>query len=257
MATKRKGGNKMDEKQKGSGIVIMACITIAATLAGGGLGVYLLTGEELRAPTLLSPSDNSETTDNTPTFVWENAPHAENYRLLVDNDPDFSSPEVDITLGAGEDSYTVPDENALPYDSYYWKVIAIRGSVEKESETWTCLLPELSAPTLVSPLDGSEMTDDTLTFEWKNVLNAESYRLLVDNDSDFSSPEVDVTLGVGEDSYTVPDENALSYGSYYWKVIAIRQADEGNASDDGVSRSVERESETWKNNVKEAVAPYP
>ena len=159
MATKQKGGNKM-EKQKGSGIAIIACI-IAATLACGGLGVYFLTGEEFSAPTLISPSDGSGATDNTPTFEWEKVPNAENYRLLVDNDPDFSSPEVDVTVGAGEDSYTVPDENALPYSSYYWKV------------------------------------------------------------------------------------------------IAIRRADEGNASDDGVSRSVERESETWKNNVKEAVAPYP
>ena len=151
MATKQKEVIKMDEKQKGSGMAITACV-IVAILAVGGLGAYFLTGEELSTPTLLSPSDGSETTDNTPTFEWENVPNAENYRLLVDNDHDFSSPEVDITLGAGENSYTVSDEDALPYGSYYWKAIAIKGSVEKESETWNVVI----TPTLASPLDGSE-----------------------------------------------------------------------------------------------------
>lgn len=246
----------MDEKQKGSGIAITACV-IVAILAVGGLGAYFLTGEELGTPTLLSPSDGSETTDNTPTFEWKDVPNAENYRLLVDNDSDFSSSEVDVTLGAGENSYTAPDEDALPYGSYYWKVIAIRGSVEKESETWTCLLTEeeLGTPFLVSPSNGSETADKTPTFEWKNVPHAENYRLLVDNDPDFSSPEVDVTLGTGGESYTVPDEDALPYGSCYWKVTAIRRADEGGTGNDGDSRSVERESETWKNNVAEAHYP--
>ena len=145
MATKQKEVIKMDEKQKGSGMAIAACI-IAATFAVGGLGAYFLTGEELSTPTLASPSDNSETTDNTPTFEWGNVSNAENYRLLVDNDSDFSSPEVDVTLGAGENSFTVLDENALPYGSYYWKVIAIRGSVEKESETWKNNVKEAVAP---------------------------------------------------------------------------------------------------------------
>lgn len=145
MATKQKEVIKMDEKQKGSGMAITACV-IVAILAVGGLGAYFLTGEELSTPTLLSPSDGSETTDNTPTFEWKNVPNAENYRLLVDNDSDFSSSEVDVTLGAGENSYTVPDEDALPYGSYYWKVIAIRGSVEKESETWKNNVAEAHYP---------------------------------------------------------------------------------------------------------------
>jgi len=136
MATKQKEVIKMDDEQKGSGMAIVACV-IVAILAAGGLGAYCLTGEELSTPTLLSPSDDSETTDNTPTFEWKNVPNAENYRLLVDNDPDFSSPEVDVTLGVIDNIYTVPDENVLPYGSYYWKVIAIRGSVESESDTWT------------------------------------------------------------------------------------------------------------------------
>lgn len=158
MATKQKEVIKMDEKQKGSGMAITACV-IVAILAVGGLGAYFLTGEELSTPTLLSPSDGSETADKTPTFEWKNVPNAENYRLLVDNDPDFSSPEVDVTLGAGEESYTVPDEDALPYGSCYWKVIAIRRadeggtgddgnsrSVERESETWKNNVAEAHYP---------------------------------------------------------------------------------------------------------------
>ncbi|GAI45943.1 unnamed protein product [marine sediment metagenome] len=64
----------MDEKQKGSGMAIAACV-IVTILAAGGVGAYFLTGEELSTPTLLSPSDDSETTDNTPTFEWEIVGH--------------------------------------------------------------------------------------------------------------------------------------------------------------------------------------
>ncbi|MBA7597619.1 hypothetical protein ES703_04624 [subsurface metagenome] len=60
MATKQKEVIKMDEKQKGSGIAITACV-IVAILAVGGVGAYFLTGDELDTPTLASPSDGSQT----------------------------------------------------------------------------------------------------------------------------------------------------------------------------------------------------
>jgi len=70
-------------------------------------------------------------------------------------------------------------------------------------------------PTLVSPLNGSSAANQTPTFNWNTVTGATSYDLLVDNNSDFSSPEISVVPTTN--SYTVPSK-ALSAGTYYWKV---------------------------------------
>jgi len=70
-------------------------------------------------------------------------------------------------------------------------------------------------PTLVSPSNGSSAANQTPTFSWNAVTGATSYNLLVDNNSDFSSPEISVAPTTN--SYTVPTK-ALSAGTYYWKV---------------------------------------
>ncbi|MFQ6086282.1 MAG: FixG Ig-like domain-containing protein, partial [Candidatus Bathyarchaeia archaeon] len=65
----------------------------------------------------------------------------------------------------------------------------------------------------------------TPTFDWSDVMGAENYNLLVDSDSDFSSPEIQVTVTVSTYTPTV----GLSDGKYWWKV-RVRDA-AGNVSD--------------------------
>ncbi|KUO41119.1 MAG: hypothetical protein AVW06_04740 [Hadesarchaea archaeon DG-33-1] len=86
-------------------------------------------------PTLISPADGTITTDNMPLFEWECGDNADNNRLLVDNDSDFSSPEENVLLGASENSYT-PTTTLSP-DNYSWKVIAINAYGGRESSVWT------------------------------------------------------------------------------------------------------------------------
>jgi hypothetical protein len=59
--------------------------------------------------------------------------YADNHRLLVDNDLDFSSPEVDNLFGFME-AWTV---GPLACDNYYWKVIGINAWGENSSSIWT------------------------------------------------------------------------------------------------------------------------
>ena len=70
------------------------------------------------------------------------------------------------------------------------------------------------APVLVSPANASTTTTSTPTFDWEDVSGATQYELLVDNNSDFSSPEINTTVSVSE--YTVAAK-ALTDGTYYWK----------------------------------------
>lgn len=71
-------------------------------------------------------------------------------------------------------------------------------------------------PTLVSPLNSGTIPDPTPTFDWQDNPETASYNLLVDNNSDFSSPEINETVVPSQ--YT-PGSN-LAEGIYYWKVQA-------------------------------------
>lgn len=105
-------------------------------------------------PVLISPFEDSTTTDNTPTFVWENT--TENSWLLVDNNLDFSSP-IENRLIVADATYTIPEENLLAPDIYYWQVI---DTDNNESEMWPLTI-ESEAP----PDDDGVIFDDTEILE--------------------------------------------------------------------------------------------
>jgi hypothetical protein len=181
-------------------------------------------------PLLYSPPNGTVTTENTPTFEWTVGANADNHRLLVDNDSDFSSPEENVLLGASDNSYT--PSTPLAQDNYSWKVVALNDIGQNESSVWTFVVASIPSrpgePALFSPLDGITTTDVTPTFEWTIGENAENRRLLVDNDPDFSSTEENVLLGASDNSYTLtmplPSEN------YSWKVVAINAYGESESS---------------------------
>jgi hypothetical protein len=76
-----------------------------------------------------------------------------------------------------------------------------------------------SAPTLVSPSNGATGVSLTPTLQWNAVSGASSYRVQVDDNSDFSSVVVDAS-GLTGTSYSVPS-GKLNYNTkYYWRVNA-------------------------------------
>jgi len=184
----------------------------------------------LGQPSLVSPSNGITTNDNTPTFEWVIGAYAENHRLLVDNDPDFSSPEENRLFDNITTTFTVPDNEALHDENYSWKVVAITAGLENSSEIWTFVVSRVGRPTLVLPEDGVVTTDNTPTFEWVIGAYADNHRLLVDNDPDFSSPEENQLLGATAATYTIADNESLPDDNYSWKVIAISENGEPESS---------------------------
>jgi hypothetical protein len=73
---------------------------------------------------------------------------------------------------------------------------------------------------LLSPSDGENVGTSTPTFEWEVSTGAEWYALQIDNDSDFSSPVYDNDNIGNTTTFTLPPENSLSDGVYYWRVRA-------------------------------------
>jgi hypothetical protein len=70
------------------------------------------------ALTLTAPGNGSSTADTTPTFNWSAASNATDYQLMVDNNSNFSSPEINLLRGGTQ--YT--PGAALAPGTYYWGV---------------------------------------------------------------------------------------------------------------------------------------
>ncbi|MCK4405477.1 MAG: right-handed parallel beta-helix repeat-containing protein [Hadesarchaea archaeon] len=115
----------------------------------------------LPAPSLISPADGTITNDSTPTFDWSDVAEAENYDLLVDDDADFSSPEIQVTVPVS--TYTTDE---LPDDNYSWKVRArdAANNVGDWSSIWTLLISAargvdvFTSPSYQSGLPGATLS---------------------------------------------------------------------------------------------------
>lgn len=166
-------------------------------------------------PTLYLPSDGNYLIDNTPYFEWENGAYADNHRLLVDNDSDFSSPEEDRVI-LNDNSYTIADENYLPVDNYSWKVIAINQYGENESDVWTF---QTEIFELFYPENNSIIVDRTPKFLWNERTGATFYWFYLDNDSDLENEPL-LKTRANDNFYQIPWGGLITNENWYWKVIA-------------------------------------
>ncbi|MBA7593793.1 hypothetical protein ES703_00726 [subsurface metagenome] len=137
----------------------------------------------LPAPSLISPADGTITDDSTPTFDWSDVAEAENYDLLVDDDADFSSPEIQVTVPVS--TYTTDE---LPDDNYSWKVRArdAANNVSDWSSIWTLLISAArGVDVFISPSYQSGLPGATLgyTVTVKNEGNISDTYALTATDS--------------------------------------------------------------------------
>lgn len=72
---------------------------------------------------------------------------------------------------------------------------------------------------LLTPADGAVLTTSIPAFDWEDSLGASSYQFVADNDADFSSPMITLTLA--QSSITVTPNTFPVGGPYYWKVTAL------------------------------------
>ena len=81
-------------------------------------------------------------------------------------------------------------------------------------------------PILSSPANGSRfgfIGKQALTFQWTVVTESSgvSYELQITSDPSFVNLTMPEVSGLTETSYTLPQGQALPYGTYYWRVKAI------------------------------------
>jgi hypothetical protein len=190
---------------------------------------------------LALPADGQNLNDNTPNLtwstVWDNS-RPVLYRVWIDDDPDFSSPEVDSGWIL-DNEYTTTE---LPEKVYYWRVGTKddAGNIGDNSggKSFRVDITAPGTPSLVWPDNHNNINNTTPNLDWGLVSDLSTpitYDILIDNDLNFSSPEINVS-GITDDNYQVPEESPLVESIwYYWKVRARDNA--GNVGSWSISRS--------------------
>jgi hypothetical protein len=106
----------------------------------------------------------------------------------------------------------------------------LRAAVQLTANVWYTAMIQAGALPLISPENGVYLLDNTPTFAWTSVTDPSGVtcQLQIDDNADFSSP-VYFAMNLTENTRTLPDENALALGKYYWRVRVVDGV--GNASD--------------------------
>ncbi len=197
-------------------LLITFCLSIL-------LAVYLPSGEAgAQGVVLNSPLNGQQLVVNESgtvsfTYIYTGPNPLGVFEIQIDNDADFSSPVVSVPNG----QLTSYSEGGLDVKvTYYWRVRAsyfLSGFWHFGS--WTSAYNfSIVIPRLLLPSDGATNQMQPLLLDWMaiaspKILNA-GHQILVDNNSNFSSPEINTTTK--NSSYTT---SGLSYNTkYYWKV---------------------------------------
>lgn len=188
----------------------------------------------------MSPSEDRTT--SLPIFQWNHVfdmsgVEANAYRIQVDDDPTFSSPNWVFDT---ENNRAVPTAD-IPFSAqgdtdYYWHVCTLNtydgGScISPWSQVWKTRidiskgLSKTSTITLLRPLNGSESVEATPLLEWFPLDGANSYHVQISQDPYFNSMIDDVIVPypsyAPQESLAQRNLHMLNYGTYYWRVLGL------------------------------------
>ena len=159
------------------------------------------------ATTLVSPTDASSVSTSTPTFEWDDVSGATSYDILVDNNSDFTSPEIDLTVD--QSTYTVATKS-LTDGTYYWKTKVTSGS-SPYSDTWSVTVSTGGGTTPAVPANVvTIISGSDLVIDWDVSADATGYDVY---SSDDPYGAFTLATSVGTNQYTVAADQAKLF--YY------------------------------------------
>jgi hypothetical protein len=137
------------------------------------------------------------------------------------------------------------EEWFLPETTYYWRVRAVMAETDQVIRSWwseprsftVAPTAEAGAISLVSPEPGAtDAAVDGLGFSWLILAEVDNFDWVLDNNSDFSSPE-DSETGLTDSAFGTTA--TLDYDTtYYWQVTAYRDGSEIGKSAVGTFRTM-------------------
>jgi len=121
---------------------------------------------------------------------------------------------------SGDDPATAGDEGAIENENITFKINGINatatGNISWNTATTKNVNLSLASVIMLTSPSNSSITNNASLFTWSySDTSSTNYSLLIDDNSDFSSPEKNIS-DIEDLSYTLPSE--LNDGVYYWKV---------------------------------------
>ncbi|MBN3036179.1 MAG: right-handed parallel beta-helix repeat-containing protein, partial [Bacteroidales bacterium] len=201
---------------------------------------------------LLTPPDYTVTSDQTPDFTWAVSidPNGDpvTYYHFYTTDSTWSN-DIHVSSALTTHSYT-PSTNLTGGKWYWWKVKATDGYLLNFSnQIWrfaVSLPPTVPVP--IDPFNGAHVTENDylvwlLSSDPDEGDRVSHYHLQIDDNADFSSPEIDTT-GIASDgdpsAYAIrinelPGYLSLANRLYYWRVSAVDGFGVESAFSDGTN----------------------
>lgn len=178
---------------------------------------------------LTSPMSGASGQPRTPELNWVYLPGPEapvSFTIQVDDEEQFELPhvlEISGEIASPSPSYQVPPRVLESDQNYYWRVLAFNAAGSELSSPGTpgsfstgSHEPENFG--LLSPgAQALEMSPNSF-FAWQEAWEAETYRLEVDDDSDFSSPVI--SQQTASTSFATPSAILQPSTTYWWRVSA-------------------------------------
>lgn len=165
----------------------------------------------------------------TVSLAWNRVPDATTYRVEVDTDPTFGTPDYSTSTAS---THAVPNLS-LRTGTNHWRVRAVSGSEMSDWAIASFSPSPVDTPVPISPADAEELEQpaDPPLLTWSPVQGATEYIVEVDTDDDFVEAS---TYATKTTSLVVPDP--LGAGTWYWRVKASRGS--GLVSDPSPARSI-------------------
>ena len=177
---------------------------------------------------LLSPANDTQSTNNYPNLTWEQPyeDHFDNYTVQISISPSFSTLEFSYKISQiGNTSLLLPVP-LLNNTKYYWRVKAfdIFGNERDSSQNFTYITDKISPQvSLKNPYNGALFTTQSITFRYipKDTNTIQNCSLYGNFSGIWGQKQVNTTIANGNNntfSQTIPD------GVYKWNIACIDKA---------------------------------
>lgn len=163
-----------------------------------------------------------ETVNANPVLDWNAVPGASKYRVQVSSSSSFSTGPNIFTYNPQDTANTkatIPTD--LPLGTIYWRVAATDGTssgvgpfADSSFERVWSIAPE---PT--GPADGATLTypEDTVSFSWEPLAGAKTYKVQVDDGTDFIEP---LEYTTNNASFTLRNPQTVGQ-AFHWRVQGV------------------------------------
>lgn len=173
------------------------------------------------APNLTSPAYGSSGLTQTPTLEWTAFQGCDIYKIQISGDEKFTNIIYEKDISSVFNQYTIPENTLSNNTRYYWRVSCknIAGQGPWSSILNFAVLNAPDTPELIYPASATTGNSTSLTFKWKDVATASSYRLQIAKDNKFNEIVKDVNE-LKQSEFALPGDALDNNQMYFWRVNA-------------------------------------